>query len=207
MPSETFYKLPDEKRNNILNAIKKEFTAASVEDISVNRIVEESKIAKGSFYQYFKDKNDAITYILEQFIFAKKQEIKEIISLNNGDVFKSAIIVFDNMVSNRKNEEDINFVKNVVRGVAAKGINLIDIKNKTGIDSYDNSILECIDISKYNIIEIVEIKAMMELIIRSLSAAVIGVFNNIDKYEELKKQLIIELEIIRCGVMREEDKC
>ena len=207
MPSETFYKLPDEKRNNILNAIKKEFTAASVEDISVNRIVEESKIAKGSFYQYFKDKNDAITYILKQFIFAKKQEIKEIISLNNGDVFKSAIIVFDNMVSNRKNEEDINFVKNVVRGVAAKGINLIDIKNKTGIDSYDNSILECIDISKYNIIEIVEIKAMMELIIRSLSAAVIGVFNNIDKYEELKKQLIIELEIIRCGVMREEDKC
>ena len=207
MPSETFYKLPDEKRNNILNAIKKEFTAASIEDISVNRIVEESKIAKGSFYQYFKDKNDAITYILKQFIFAKKQEIKEIISLNNGDVFKSAIIVFDNMVSNRKNEGNINFVKNVVRGVAAKGIKLIDIKNKTGIDSYDNSILECIDISKYNIIEIVEIKAMMELIIRSLSAAVIGVFNNIDKYEELKKQLIIELEIIRCGVMREEDKC
>lgn len=207
LPSETFHKLPVEKRNSILNAIKKEFSRVPIEEISVNRIVEESKIAKGSFYQYFKDKNDAIIYILKEFIYSKKQEIKRIIKVNNGDVFKSAIIVFDSIVSDKQDSEDINFIKNAVHGIASKGINLMDIKDETCIESCDISILECIDISRYNINGMKEIKAMLELIIRSLGTAVIGALNNIDKYEELKKELVLQLKIIQRGVMKEECKC
>ena len=207
MPSETFYKLSEEKRNNILNAIKKEFSRVSLEDVSVNRIVEDSKIAKGSFYQYFKDKNEAIIYILKEFIHLKKQEIKGVINSNNGDIFKSTIIVFDDMLSNKQNEEDIKFIENAVHGIASKGINLMDIKDETCIDSCDNSILECIDLTKYNIKEMAEIKAMLELIVRSLGAAVIGVLNNKEEYESIKKELVMQLKIIKNGVIKEECKC
>ena len=207
LPSETFYKLSEEKRNNILNAIKKEFSRVSLEDVSVNRIVEDSKIAKGSFYQYFKDKNEAIIYILKEFIHLKKQEIKGVINSNNGDIFKSTIIVFDDMLSNKQNEEDIKFIENAVHGIASKGINLMDIKDETCIDSCDNSILECIDLTKYNIKEMAEIKAMLELIVRSLGAAVIGVLNNKEEYESIKKELVMQLKIIKNGVIKEECKC
>ena len=207
MPTDTFYKLSEEKRNNILNAIKKEFSRVPLDEISVNRIVEESKIAKGSFYQYFKDKNEAIIYILKEFIYSKKQEIKKVVNSNDGDVFKSAVIVFEDIVSNKQNEEDIKFIQNAIHGIASKGINLMDIKNESCIDSFDNSILECIDISKYNVKEISEIKAMLELIVRSLGSAIIGVLNNREEYEELKKELALQLKIIKRGVIKEECKC
>ena len=207
MPSETFYKLSEEKRNNILNALKREFSTVPLKDISVNRIVEKSKIAKGSFYQYFKDKDDAIIYILKEFIYLKKREIKDIVNLNNGDIFQSAIIVFDDIVNNKQNKEDIKFIKNAIHGIASKGINIMEIRDESCLDFFDNSILECIDISRYNIKEISEIKAMLDLIVRSLGTAVIRVLNNKEQYEELKKELVLQLKIIKKGIEKEECKC
>ncbi len=207
MPSETFYKLSGEKKNNIINAIKKEFSRVPLEDVSVNRIVEESKIAKGSFYQYFKDKEEAIIYILKEFIHSKKQEIKTVIVSNNGDIFKSAIIVFDEMLSNKQNEQDIKFIENAVHGIASKGINIMDIKDESCMETCDNSILKCIDISKYSICDKYEIKAMLELVFRSIGTAVIGVLNNREEYENIKNELVLQLKIIERGIMKEEDKC
>lgn len=204
MPTATFYKLSEDKQKTILSAIKKEFSTAELSEISVNRIVEESKIAKGSFYQYFKDKDEAIIYILKEFIHSKKQEIKNIVKLNKGDIFKSTIILFENVLNDKQNEQDIKFIKNAVQGIAAKGINIIEIKNETCIESFDDSILECIDISKYNMTNIFEIKAMLELIVRTFGSAVIGVLDNKAEYANIKKLFVFQLEIIRNGILKEE---
>ncbi|MEM7578547.1 MAG: TetR/AcrR family transcriptional regulator, partial [Cyanobacteria bacterium P01_A01_bin.80] len=44
------------KRQNITNAAITEFNNHSYESASISAIVNRAKIAKGSFYQYFKDK-------------------------------------------------------------------------------------------------------------------------------------------------------
>ncbi len=64
MPKQTFLNLPEEKRNTIIGAAIDEFAQYGLENASTNRIVANSGIAKGSFYQYFEDKQDVFMYLL-----------------------------------------------------------------------------------------------------------------------------------------------
>ena len=64
MPKQTFLNLPETKRNNVINAAIEEFAEYGLENASTNRIVKNSGIAKGSFYQYFEDKQDVFMYLL-----------------------------------------------------------------------------------------------------------------------------------------------
>lgn len=64
MPKQTFLNLPEEKRNNIISASIDEFAQFGLENASTNRIIENSGISKGSFYQYFDDKQDVFMYLL-----------------------------------------------------------------------------------------------------------------------------------------------
>ena len=64
MPKQTFFNLPQEKRETIMNAAIEEFAEYGLENASTNRIVKNSGIAKGSFYQYFEDKQDVFMHML-----------------------------------------------------------------------------------------------------------------------------------------------
>jgi AcrR family transcriptional regulator len=64
MPKQTFLNLPQEKRDTIMNAAIEEFADYGLENASTNRIVKNSGIAKGSFYQYFEDKQDVFMHML-----------------------------------------------------------------------------------------------------------------------------------------------
>ncbi|GAB4532764.1 MAG: TetR/AcrR family transcriptional regulator [Anaerolineales bacterium] len=64
MPKETFFNLPEEKRGQITEAALDEFATLPYAQASVNRIVERAGISKGSFYQYFQDKEDLFLYLL-----------------------------------------------------------------------------------------------------------------------------------------------
>jgi len=65
MPKDTFFNLPEAKRSLICQVAIEEFAAHSFDQASINRIVAQSGIAKGSFYQYFENKNDLFLYLLQ----------------------------------------------------------------------------------------------------------------------------------------------
>lgn len=71
MPKDTFYNLPEEKRQKIYEAAVEEFSRHPFKQASINRVVERADIAKGSFYQYFQDKKDLYKYLMDD-IFQKK---------------------------------------------------------------------------------------------------------------------------------------
>ncbi len=71
MPKDTFFNLPEEKRQRVEEAAINEFADYNYESASVNRIVESAGIAKGSFYQYFEDKKDLYKHIMD--IIVKKK--------------------------------------------------------------------------------------------------------------------------------------
>ena len=60
MPKETFVKLPEEKKDKIIKAAKKEFARVPFEQTSIKNIGEDADIARGSFYQYFESKEDLL---------------------------------------------------------------------------------------------------------------------------------------------------
>ncbi len=66
MPKDTFFNLPLDKRELITSVAVDEFARHSYSHASINRIVGNSGIAKGSFYQYFEDKQDLFFYILQK---------------------------------------------------------------------------------------------------------------------------------------------
>ena len=53
MPTKTFHNLPEAKRLKVEEAAIAEFSANPLQSASVNAIVKNAGIAKGSFYQYF----------------------------------------------------------------------------------------------------------------------------------------------------------
>ncbi len=65
MPKRTFMNLPSEKRERIENAAIEEFATYTFRDASINRIINDVGIAKGSFYQYFNDKKDLYKHIVD----------------------------------------------------------------------------------------------------------------------------------------------
>jgi AcrR family transcriptional regulator len=66
MPKDTFQNLPEEKRQLIEDVAIREFGTFGYDKASINRIVDKCQIAKGSFYQYFKDKKDLFFYLVKR---------------------------------------------------------------------------------------------------------------------------------------------
>lgn len=62
MPKETFFHLTDEKKSRIMSAAKKEFSRVPLSEASIARIIKDAEIPRGSFYQYFEDKEDLYFY-------------------------------------------------------------------------------------------------------------------------------------------------
>jgi AcrR family transcriptional regulator len=71
MPTQTFFNLDQEKQDRITDAAINEFSVRSYDEAKLSNIIRESKIPRGSFYQYFTDKMD-----IYKFIFTRIGELK-----------------------------------------------------------------------------------------------------------------------------------
>jgi len=65
MPLPTFFNLPEEKRQLLLDCAMDEFARHDYNTASISQIVARAGIAKGSLYQYFVNKQDLHRYLLE----------------------------------------------------------------------------------------------------------------------------------------------
>lgn len=74
MPKETFHNLSEDKKKKIFNAAVKEFSTKRFSEASINQIIKMAEIPRGSFYQYFSDKEDIYLYMYDQ-IGNEKREV------------------------------------------------------------------------------------------------------------------------------------
>ena len=65
MPKQTFFNLPEDKRQAILDLAIEEFAEHDYKNASISRLVNQAGIAKGSFYQYFADKKALYLYLID----------------------------------------------------------------------------------------------------------------------------------------------
>lgn len=64
MPTQRFLNLKEEKKKVILEAAVHEFSRVPYSSASINQIIKEADISRGSFYTYFEDKDDLMRYLL-----------------------------------------------------------------------------------------------------------------------------------------------
>jgi AcrR family transcriptional regulator len=65
VPKKTFFNLPEDKRQRIIDAAMDEFGSYPFREASIAGIITRAGIPRGSFYQYFMDIKDLYLYILE----------------------------------------------------------------------------------------------------------------------------------------------
>lgn len=85
MPKETFLNLDEEKKQRIIAASISEFAAHTYQEVKLSRIIKQSGIPRGSFYQYFEDKKDLYIFILGK-IAEEKMKYLDILIKNPGEV-------------------------------------------------------------------------------------------------------------------------
>ena len=102
---QTFYNLSPDKKQRIIDAIIKEVDGKSFEDISINQIVKNAEISRGSFYQYFDDKQDIFYVLMHGFTDNLNQVCEKSLEKNNGDLLSAGmdIFVFILEISKEKN--------------------------------------------------------------------------------------------------------
>lgn len=85
MPTPTYFNLPKEKREAIEQASILEFANHTFSEASINQIVKASNISRGSFYQYFEDKEDCYLHILTMIAKEKMELFATIVNRSEQD--------------------------------------------------------------------------------------------------------------------------
>ena len=98
MPNATFFRLPQEKQERLLQAAQEEFTRMNFAEASINRIVKEAKIPRGSFYQYFADKDDLFYFMLESMRESYVSKLYTALEQVEGDMFRLPLLMFDLLI-------------------------------------------------------------------------------------------------------------
>ena len=113
MPSERFFKLSEDKQQRIIEASTDEFIASGMHDASINRIIKDADISRGSFYTYFEDKNDLFNFIFSTLKHSSASMILDEIEKRHGDVFAAAkaLVERGSVADDKKDKTTILFDK------------------------------------------------------------------------------------------------
>ncbi|WP_026582285.1 TetR/AcrR family transcriptional regulator [Bacillus sp. J33] len=111
MPKITFFNLPDDKRETLICAAKKEFARVPLYQASISNIIKDAKIPRGSFYQYFEDKEDAFFFLLANHVAAYKDYFVNSLQRYEGDIFEAMIDFYQVIITEEK--ENLQFLRNL----------------------------------------------------------------------------------------------
>lgn len=97
MPTETFFRLPEAKRETLLRCARQEFARVPYPDASINRIIHAAGIPRGSFYMYFADKADLFLHLMDQFVDTFTQTVCRLLEEEGGALFPAFRRLFDHL--------------------------------------------------------------------------------------------------------------
>ena len=98
MPTQRLLKLKEEKRQAILEAAVHEFSRVPYSSASINQIIKEADISRGSFYTYFEDKDDLMRYMLRGFRDNCQERIFRTLKEQEGNPFETALKLLEAVV-------------------------------------------------------------------------------------------------------------
>ena len=89
MPTDRFARLPAEKKEIIRMAAISEFTRVPFEKVSINKIIQNADISRGSFYTYFEDKRDLLQYVFSDILMEAYEFFQKRLIHNQGNYWKT----------------------------------------------------------------------------------------------------------------------
>lgn len=204
MPKERFLNLPEEKKRRICKAAYEELTRVSYDELSINKIIQKAGIPRGSFYQYFEDKEDLLNYMMGNFKNCCHQNIRRAIQEGQGDIFYVFMEVLKEMIAFGEQEERCQVLKNVF-----SGLRVIQVQSFEVFQEIDEAfikemyaIMDLKDFKSRDFQDFLELVNLLCLLIRNGAAEI---FMDISSKEEILKKVERRLEMIKHGVLKKEE--
>ena len=201
MPSSRFFKLPDEKRSKILRAVHSELAEFPVDELSINRIIHSAGISRGSFYQYFEDKDDLLEYVFSDFRNSMIQEIKASIEVNCGDMFAVGMDMLEKIVATGSKDENRRIFVNVFSyaKVAQSSLERVIADEEALV----NGFVRYIDRSRLKFTSDEEVRELMKLGLALFKDSICRCFADIDNASEIMDNFRKRVEIIKYGAWKQ----
>ena len=89
MPTSTFFNLRPEKQERLLTAAAREFAAQPFHEASINSMIRAARIPRGSFYMYFRDKEELFQYLVRESTEPLLLAFRELLTRSGGDLFNA----------------------------------------------------------------------------------------------------------------------
>ena len=105
MPSTTFFNLPSEKREKLLAAARAEFARVPYAEASINKMIQAADIPRGSFYMYFRDKEELFRYLMGEWNRQLTALLEGLLEMRQGDIFAAFLDLFDRIQAEYRDPE------------------------------------------------------------------------------------------------------
>lgn len=89
MPTSTFFNLRPEKQERLLTAAAREFAAQPFHEASINSMIRAAGLPRGSFYMYFRDKEELFQYLVRESTEPLLLAFRELLTRSGGDLFNA----------------------------------------------------------------------------------------------------------------------
>lgn len=204
MIKQTFYNLPETKRERIYQAIKTEFDRVPLDKISINSIIKEANISRGSFYQYFDDKGDLYDIFADRIMDSIKECFTNTLVKYKGDLFATMEEVMSQHFTKVSQPKAKSQMQKFVPGVSVNAKSILDRICERSI-TYFNELIPNIDTRKFSFDNSQEdIRILFEMLMSISKNAIFDVlFMDIDTDEAIKI-LNKKLKIIKNGCLKKE---
>ena len=200
MPTKTFFNLPKEKQEVLMLAARKEFMSYPLNEVSINRIITDAKIPRGSFYMYFEDKEDLYRYFIETKHSKIMRKVENIIKESNGDFFEAVELAYECFSSITLSEEYQKYFNNIIISIHTSTQKKL-ITKKPVLEV--NQIIEKINYDTFNC-EKEYAYDIIDATVNYLIRILIKVLNGFCTKEQGKKHLNNFIEAIKYGIYKEE---
>ncbi len=203
MPSSTFFNLPEAKRQRLLDAAWQEFTTVSYMDASINKIIQNAEISRGSFYQYFSGKQDLFAYLLQTLFQSAREMFTAQLTVHGSDLFAAILGMYD-LVLWRKSKCRRSLAQTRIYQLIRLNTELdlnefSDVLNPSLVAQDAHALLEA---SGYVLQERQQCFAVIQMFISICMFALTDALRN-PEHEQRNRQLLEQqLDIIRRGLPR-----
>lgn len=202
MPTNTFFNLPAEKKHKILKAANKEFARVPLEQASIKNIVEDAEIARGSFYQYFENKQDLFEYIMTSKTGDMEKNLIEMIEQENGNIINIFINIYDHLIEVGKIRRNNKLFRQIFENIKTSD-NLM-LTRKEEMNKKLEKILQDLYSKNKDILNIKN-EEEFKLVIEILSAITRRRIVASLKYKnsaETREDFLKEIEYIKRGILK-----
>ncbi|MFB1100308.1 TetR family transcriptional regulator [Terribacillus saccharophilus] len=205
MPKQTFLSLPEDKQNTLIQSAKKEFSRVPLHEASIANIIKDAGIPRGSFYQYFEDKEDLYYYLLNQVAQENNKKLNSILQEKKGNLFEALLEQFRYMISLRHHEEHNDFLRYAFLNMNHRKENtMANNIYKESLKNERSQTLEMVDISFLNIEDKQELSHVIRIVGAITFHNLVQVFVHDLTDEEAIYNYEAQISLIKKGLQRKE---